>query len=318
MALRARKPTGHVAWPLLMVEGGEKVGKSCTSFELSSSERVGRTFVFDMGEGSADEYASLGPYEVVDHNGTFTDFITQVREATEVPQVDGKPNVIVIDSATVLWESIKDWADLRARRGRNARKILAQDPDADVPIPMNIWTDAADRWGQLIHALRYWEGIGVLIVRGKDVAKVGKDGQPVAGQTDYKLEAHKSTGNQVTAHVRCDAPFRTRLMSVRSLAVTVPRDGLALPETMPLEHVVFDVLGAGGSFATSTAVAPALEELISVEDAERLSELVNGGGNEARTAWLARFGGLKPAELPADRLPEAEDFVSDLVVEVGE
>jgi hypothetical protein len=313
MALRARQPTGAVAWPLILVEGGEKAGKSCTAFELSSSEKVGRTFVLDMGEGSADEYKSLGRYEVLDHNGTFVDFLGQVKEATAVPMVDGKPNVIVIDSSTVLWESIKDWADGRARRGAKARKLLASDPDADVSIPMNIWTDAAERWGQVIHALRYWDGIGILIARGKEVAKVGKDGQPVTGQTDYKIEAHKSLGFQVSAHVRCEGMHRTRLVSVRSLHATVPPQGLMLPESMPLEHLVFDVLGAGGSFAVSTAVAPTAEERIPMEDAERLAAVVNSGGKEARTSWLARFG-CPPAELHPDRLTEANDFVSDLEV----
>lgn len=314
MALRARKPTGNVAWPLILVEGAEKVGKSVTSFELSASEKVGRTFVLDMGEGSADEYASLGPYEVLDHNGTFSDFLDQLKAATAEPAEDGKPNVIVIDSSTVLWESIKDWADARARRGKKARQILASDPDADVSIPMNIWTDAAERWGQVIHALRYWPGIGILIARGKEVAKVGKDGQPVMGQTDYKIEAHKSLGFQVTAHVRCEAPKRTRLVSVRSLHVEVPNGGLVLPEAMPLEHLVFDVLGAGGSFATSTAVAPAIDPLVSVEDAERLAAIVNIGGKDARTAWIARFK-VPPAELPLELLAEADDWLSDLAAE---
>lgn len=256
MSLRTRKPTGHVAFPIILVEGAEKVGKTYISLALSASEHVGRTFAFDLGEGSADEYDALGPYEVVDHDGSFTDLLGQVKLATEEPTVDGKPNVIVIDSGTVLWESIKDWADARARRGKKAQGILRNDPDADVSIPMNIWTDAADRWGQLMHALRYWDGIAVLICRGKEVAKVGADGQPVNGQTDYKIEAHKSTVFQVSAHVRVDGPKKARLMSVRSLHVEVPPNGLALPEANPLEHVVFDVLGAGGAFGTSSAVAP--------------------------------------------------------------
>src|SRR5690606_13461595 len=79
MTLRTRKPTGQVAYPTIVIEGAEKVGKTYAALALSSSEKVGRTFVFDMGEGSADEYAALGPYEVVDHEGTFTDLLAQIK-----------------------------------------------------------------------------------------------------------------------------------------------------------------------------------------------------------------------------------------------
>jgi len=318
VALRTRQPTGRVAYPLILVEGAEKVGKSYTSFALSASEKVGRTFVFDLGEGTADEYARLGPYEVVDHDGTFTDLLGQMREATAVPMDDGHPNVIVLDSATVLWESIKDWAGARARNGNKAKKLLRQDPDAEVSIPMNIWTDAADRWGQVMHLLRYWDGIGVLICRGKEVAKVGSDGQPVMGQTDYKIEAHKATQANVTAHIRCMSPGAAVLVDARSLDVSIPSGGLRLPAENPLEHVVFDILGAGGAFQTSSAVEPqphdpAPAALIGADDVARLTGAMKGAADpsEAKAMWHARFG-VWPSRLPVDRLAEADDFISDL------
>lgn len=287
--LRVRKPTGRVAYPVIVVEGGEKVGKTYAALQLSASEKVGRTFVLDLGEGSADEYAALGPYEVVDHDGTFADLMGQLKLAAAEPMVDGKPNVIVLDSGTVLWESIKDWADARARRGNNAKKILANDPDADVSIPMNIWTDAADRWGQMIHVLRYWDGIAVLICRGKEVAKVDGNGNPIAKQTDYKVEAHKSTLFQASAHVRCIAPKQVRLMSVRSLHAAVPAAGLALPDGNPLEHLVFDVLGAGEGFGSSSAVAPQIGRPV-VDVKKALVDLFAGKADptgEATAVWAA-------------------------------
>lgn len=283
--LRVRKPSGQVAWPMVLVEGAEKVGKTYTALSLSASERVGRTFVFDLGEGTADEYAALGPYEVVDHDGTFAGFVEQLRLAAAVPMVDGKPNVIVVDSVTVLWETIKAWADARARRGTKARKALAQDPDADVSIPMNIWTDAADRWGQMIHVLRYAPVVSVLIARGKEVALVDAGGQPVTGKTDYKIEAHKSLPAQVTALVRVEAPGKVRLTGVRSLAVQVPTRGLSLPEPNPLEHLVFDVMGAGRVFGTSSAPEMQAEDRTHVWAKRTLLELVQGDRDLAKAAW---------------------------------
>src|SRR5699024_10280841 len=113
----------------------------------------GRTFVFDMGEGSGDEYATLGPYELVEHDGTWTDFIAQLELAATTTDTAG-PTVIVIDSASMVWQLLKDWGEARARRGKKARAALRRDPDAEIAIPMNIWTDIADRWGNMIHILR--------------------------------------------------------------------------------------------------------------------------------------------------------------------
>lgn len=287
MSLTTRQPTGQVAWPMILLEGAEKVGKTYTALRLSDSPRVGRTFVFDLGEGTADEYARLGPYEIVDHDGTFTGFLDQLKAACAEPTDPDVPNVVVIDSATVLWETIKDWAGQRARKGKKARALLRDDPDADVSIPMNIWTDAADRWGQMIHTLRYAPVVSVLIARGKEVAMVGRDGQPVMGKTDYKIEVHKSTAAQATALVRVDGPGRVRLMGVRSLSVQVPASGLALPDPDPLHHLVFDVMGAGTTFAPSSAPAMTGTERTVAWAKSTLLELCDGDKGRAAKVWQA-------------------------------
>jgi len=181
-ALRTRKPSGQVAYPTILLEGPEKVGKSYAAYRLSTSPHVGRTFVFDLGEGTADEYAELGPYEIVEHNGTFSDLLEQMKAAAAEPAVDGRPNVIVLDDGTALWDLLKDWADSRARTSRAGRKKLADDPDAEIDVSMNLWVDAKDRWYQVLNLLRAWPGIGVMIGRGKEVAKV--PGRPARRRTD--------------------------------------------------------------------------------------------------------------------------------------
>lgn len=240
--LRTRKPTGEVAWPLILVEGGEKVGKSCTAFGFSTDGRVGRTFVFELGEAKADEYARLGPYEIVDHNGTFSDIYDQLEAACAEPRTEGRPNVVVFDQITSLWELIKDWTETRARSSKTARKILAEDPDAEIDISMNLWNDAKARWYKVINLLRRSDVIGVLVARASEVAKV-QGGRPVSGQTDYRVEAEKSTVFAVTAQVRIGADHRATLVAVNSLDAQVPAKGLLLPEDLPLGHLVFEVLG---------------------------------------------------------------------------
>lgn len=288
--LRTRPPSGAVPWPLLLVEGAEKAGKSFAAYRLSSDERVGRTFVIDLGEGTADEYARLGPYEVVVHDGTYNDILEQVRAACAEPTEPGKPNVLIIDSVTALWSLLKTWAETRARSSRAGRKRLAEDPDAEVDVSMNLWNDAADRWYRIINELRRSNVVGVLIAHGKEVAKV-QGGQPVAGQTEYKVEAHKGTPFAVTAQVRMTKPHRATLVAVRSLDVEVPARGLALPDENPLGHLVFDVLGAGKESAPAQIVHG--EVGLSVADAKNklvavLTERnVPGPTDVARAAWEA-------------------------------
>ena len=57
--IKARKPTGAVPYPVILIEGEEKAGKSYAAALLSTSPRVGATYWLDLGEGSADEYLSL-------------------------------------------------------------------------------------------------------------------------------------------------------------------------------------------------------------------------------------------------------------------
>lgn len=296
MPLRTRPPTGEVAWPIVLVEGGEKVGKTYAAFALSASERVDRTFVFDWGEGSADEYAALGRYEVVDHDGTHTDFAQQLRAATEEPS-DGRPNVIVIDSVSVYWDALKDWTTTRARGSQKNRALLAKDPDAEINVPSNYWNDANDRWGTMVHLLRRWPGIALLIARGKEVSKM-KDGAPVAGQTEWKVEAQKALPNVVTAIVRVDGPKRTRLMGIRSLHTEIPQGGLVLPEQAPIEHAVFDILGAGSTFAVSPAVEPRFGRTVAGAKND-LVALCGGDKARAQAVWDAGpcAGAPKDAEV---------------------
>lgn len=255
MSLRTRKPTGAVAFPLLLVEGPEKSGKTYTALSLAASERVGRTFVFELGERAADEYAPLGDYEIVDLNGTYADLLDQVRAATREPQEDGRPNVVIIDSASMLWSLLKDQASAAARRSKRAKQILADDPDADIEVTMTYWTKAKDKWWAILNLLRSWPGITVLTARAGEVTKV-HNGQPVAGQTEWSRDLEKGTPFAMTGIVRCAHPKPPVLVTAQSLSLSIPAKGLVLPAEGTLESLIFDTLGAGG-FEQSPVVNPA-------------------------------------------------------------
>lgn len=254
--LRTRKPTGQVAYPLILVEGAEKSGKTYLALELSASERVGRTFVFELGERAADEYAPLGDYEIVEHNGTYADLFGQLREACMEPSPVDRPNVIVLDSASMLWVLLKDQASAAARRSKRAVKILQDDPDADIETTMTYWNTASERWWAVINLLRGWPGITILTARAGEVTKV-VGGQPVAGQTEWSREVKKGTEFAMTAIIRPQFPKPPLLVSVQSLSLQIPAKGLALPKVGALEALIFDTLGAGGGFEQTPVVNPA-------------------------------------------------------------
>lgn len=253
--LQTRPPTGQVAYPLVLVEHEEKAGGSYALAQFAASPRVGRTFVLDTGDGTADEYASLGPYEILVHDGTWPSMIGQIEAATKAPRVDPeKPNVVGIDHGSAIWQMLKVWTDNRARNSKNGRKTLAEDPDAEIDAPMNLWNDSKARWGRMIFLLKNFDGIGVLLAHGQEVTRV-ENGVPTK-ESVWTIEAEKNTEGAVSAIVKIVRdPRRATLVGIRSLnAPDLPTGGLVLPDQNMLDHVVFDVLGAGG-FASSAAVA---------------------------------------------------------------
>ena len=243
--LRTRQPTGRVAWPLILVEGEDKAGKTHAALSFSADERVGRTFVLEVGESTADEYQPLGPFELIDHDGTYADMLDQLTAATEEPSEPGRPNVIVVDSASELWELLKNWASHRARSSDASKRKLAKDPDAFIDVSMNYWNDSSTRWWQVVNLLRKWDGIGILTCRGREVTKV-EGGRPVTGQTDYSIDAKAGTLHAVKAHVRVTRPHTATLMAVATLGADLPAKGKRLPDTDPLGHLVFELMGATG------------------------------------------------------------------------
>lgn len=256
--LRTRKPTGRVAFPLIQVDGEEKSGKSYALAALSGSPRVGRSFFLDLGDGTMDEYASLGDYELLETNGTFSDVLQQVELAAAVPSDPERPNVIGLDAGTLLWGLLKAKAERRARSSQRARKILESDPDADIDVTMTYWNDVKDDWARLLHVLKRFPGIGLVTAQGRYVSKVDAEGRPVRGQQEWSTDVEKTTHSWASALVRLTRdPREARLVGVRSLHVNLPTGGLVLPTENALDHLVFDILGAGG-FGPVSATVPVL------------------------------------------------------------
>lgn len=252
MTLKTRPPTGRVPWPLILVEGGEKTGKSYLAAMLAYSPKVGDTYWVDLGEGSGDEY--LDPTEprhhIVDHDGTYADILATVLEAkarAAAALAEGRPPVVlIIDTQTAVWELLKDQADGKARR-RLAAKGKRLAPDDTPQISQDLWNDANSRHRRLMTALMTFPGIAIMTARGKTVAEVDASGQPVAGRKEYKVEGQKGLAFDASIVIRLSRTDPPTVVGMRMKNGGI-RPGVDQPRQirdLTLESLVFDVLGVG-------------------------------------------------------------------------
>ncbi|MBP2703548.1 hypothetical protein JOL79_07010 [Microbispora sp. RL4-1S] len=223
-AIDARLPTCLVPPPSILIEGGDKSGKSWLCAELTASPLVGDSYWLDLGEGAGDEYgdAIKGEitYKLLRHDGTWHAIMQRAREvhthAAAVAAAGGKPVVLTVDSGSIMWEMLKTWADVRARSSKKNRARLEADPNAEITIPPNVWGDVHQRHMEFLKMLITFEGILLITARGRETVKVDKAGSPVAGEADYKVETQRDIPFAVTAHIRMfrdDAPM---IMGCRS------------------------------------------------------------------------------------------------------
>jgi hypothetical protein len=249
-ALRTRKPTGVVPWPLILVEGAEKAGKSWSLAVLSASPRVGQTYWIDLGEGAADEYGAVpgARYLVVEHDGSFNGVYAAVEavyaEAKRAADAGEPPVVLGIDSMTAEWDLLKDWATERAKGSKSNREKLARDPLAEITVSQNYWNDATSRHKKLMRLLMTFPGVCVMTARGKVVTAV-EDGKPVEGKKAYRVEGHKDLGSDATCWVRLSRDTKPIVVGARSVHNGI-RPGIDDPQVLPddwtLEWLIFEAL----------------------------------------------------------------------------
>jgi hypothetical protein len=253
--LRTRPPTGRVPWPLILIEGGEKSGKSWACAEFSKSDRIGQMYWLDLGEGAGDEYGAIPGtrYELVEHDGTWGDILGQVcaarDEAQRAADAGEPPVVLVVDSMTAEWDMLKDWASNRARARLNEKRRKAGRPllaDDDEPtVSMDLWNDANSRHRKLMTILMRFPGIVLITARGKDVAALDDKGSPIAGAREYKVEGQKGLGYDASCWIRLDRAKPGFVIGVRSAHVGL-RPGydppIELARDWSIEGIVFDTL----------------------------------------------------------------------------
>lgn len=238
---RTRKPTGMPPWPILLLAGMEKSGKSYSAALASSSDLVGQTWWIGVGEDDPDEYGNIpgARFEIVEHDGTYRDILAAIEWATAQPQVDGKPSLIVVDSMTKAWELLCDMAQESATqraiaKARRSNKPLPENPE-EADINMDLWNVAKGRWGNILDALRAHQGPVLLTARLEEVA-VMVNGRPASdGAKAWKVKAEKGLPYDVGGIVEMPERGKAYLTGVRTTRMNVP-------EKLPLPGFTVDKL----------------------------------------------------------------------------
>lgn len=217
-ALQTRKPTGLPSWPILLLAGREKAGKSWAAVSASASPMVGRTLYIGIGEDDPDEYALIpgADFEIVEHDGTYEGILGAVRGAVAEPAGE-KPTLVIVDSMTRLWNLIGDNMQAIANRRAKGRKNAA----GDFTISMDLWNVAAEQWVSVMEALRAHRGPVILTARLEPVA-VMDNGQPTT-QKEWKIQGHKSLPFDATAIIEMRERGQFLITGVKSARVQLDK-----------------------------------------------------------------------------------------------
>lgn len=208
-----RKPTGAVAWPILLLAGVEKAGKTYAAAEASASELIDRTFWITVGEDQPDEYAPLGPFEIVEHDGTYRSILGACVWASQQPVKDGRANLIVVDSIGRLWALLSDQAQESANeRARRNNKTVGPD---GVQITMDLWNTAKTRFAHVLDTLRAHQGPVVVTSRLEQVTVM--DGEKPTKEKQWKVLAEKNLPFEVGVIIQLRSFGEAWMTGVKSL-----------------------------------------------------------------------------------------------------
>jgi len=208
--LRTRKPTGRPSWPILLLAGAEKAGKSYSAAVASASDLIGRTYWVTIGEDEPDEYGQLGDFDIVEHDGSYVGILTAIHGAAAQPVPEHGVPLLVVDSMTRLWDLITNHAQDVANKRKNKR------PGDDAQITMDLWNAARDQWAAVMDAIREFPGPVILTARLELVAVMADNGQPTTAK-DWKVQAHKSLPYDAGAVIQMPARGETWITGVRSV-----------------------------------------------------------------------------------------------------
>lgn len=226
MTIKTRRPTGKAPWPMLLLAGVEKSGKSYACAAFSASDLIDRTFYIEVGEGSADQYGALpgARYEIVLHDGSWRGILEACEAAVAEPMTNGKRHAIILDSVSELWALLCDeQQSIASKRGKDT-------------VTMDQWNAAKKRWRKVIDTLRSSKGPVILTARYDEVT-VMENGKPTTAK-QWKVRAEKDLPYEVDGVIELKKARKPVVTGVRTVAFNVPAGGI-----VPKDQSAFNLDG---------------------------------------------------------------------------
>jgi len=216
--LATRKPSGLPSWPVILLAGREKTGKSYHAALASSSALIGRTFWVGFGEKDPDEYGAIpgARFEIVEYDGTLSALTGMVRAVAAQPAEDGKPNLLVVDSGTVIWDTLRDKATWMAKQ-RGSVNRQTQEPI----VGMDLWNTVTGEWNALMRAIRSHVGPVIITARMDTVTVMNDQGKPTAQKSD-KVKGQRNLAYDVDAIIEMPERGKATLTGARSVIHKMP------------------------------------------------------------------------------------------------
>lgn len=332
--LRTRKPTGLPSWPILLLGGAQKAGKSYACAVASGSKHIGRTLWVSIGEQDPDELGSLpgADFELVEHDGTYRGILESVRSAVcEAPVDDKHPTLIVVDSVSNLWDLLSRMAQVemtqrlerkRAAATRNGRNPGPEMTEPPSKIDNDLWNIANDRWDHVMEALG--AHLGPVVLTGRlELVSVYDDGGNITKEKMWKVQAQKRLPFSVTAVIEMYKRGDAVLKGVTSHRMrfeeetTLAKDwtiegiwrGMGLLDGGPIGERVYSRTDTGEE--TDRARAVLLDEIRSAADALGESTAATA------TAWKQQHGHAITETTDIAGLTAVRDALRDRVDEAA-
>lgn len=213
MTLTTRKPSGEPSWPVLLLAGGEKAGKSWACAQASASPKVGRTLWVSVGETDPDAYGAIpgARFEIVEHDNTLTGVAKVLAEIASLPKTD-PPTLLVVDSMTRLWDMVTDQAQAQAnKRGKQGSESI---------ITMDLWNRAKGFWGHMVQSILAHDGPVLLTARLEPVTVLDERGKPTPLKAD-KIKTEKNLPYDVDGVIEMPARGVVFISGVRSVSLQI-------------------------------------------------------------------------------------------------
>lgn len=221
--LVTREPTGQPGWPITLIAGAEKAGKTYSSLEASAAPYIDRTFWVGVGENDPDELREIpgASFEIVLHDGTYQGIVDALFAAVCEEPKEGMVNLIVFDSASRLWDMLRDWAQgIALERAMKRQNFKVDD---EIVIHPDIWNRVADRWQNIMRIMRAHQGPLVITARMDSVMVMDDAGKPTK-EKRQKIRGHKTLAFDVDVIVELPARDEAYVSGVRSLKMQAAPD----------------------------------------------------------------------------------------------